>query len=144
MILISLGSCHHDLSRDKENMMATDRQYSELSEKGGMKAAFLSMFDSSGVLLRRNHLPVVGIQQIKELLGQKEDTSFILSWKPLSGTIASSGDLGYTYGLYEIKQKSTRHTLGEGTYCTIWRKTKDDKWKAVLDTGNPGLSEPTK
>jgi hypothetical protein len=32
----------------------------------------------------------------------------------------------------------------EGTYCTVWKKDKDKKWKFVLDTGNEGLKPAEK
>jgi hypothetical protein len=45
--------------------------------------------------------------------------------------------LGFTYGTYSLEIKNIGHE--DGTYCTIWKKDHDNKWKYVLDTGNEGL-----
>jgi ketosteroid isomerase-like protein len=58
-----------------------------------------------------------------------------MTWTPKSGQVSESTDLGYTYGVYEIKLK-TSDTLINGTYVSIWQKQKDGTWKFVLDTGN--------
>jgi ketosteroid isomerase-like protein len=55
--------------------------------------------------------------------------------------MAASGELGYTYGTYQLKDKASDSLMGVGKYATIWIKQADGTWKAILDTGNPGLGE---
>jgi ketosteroid isomerase-like protein len=55
--------------------------------------------------------------------------------------MAASGELGYTYGTYQLKSRATDSLMGVGKYATIWIKQADGTWKAILDTGNPGLGE---
>ena len=121
---------------DKEQMMKTDEAFSSMSRQHGMKKAFIEYMDNDAVLLRPNHLPVVGADAI-EFLTQANDTSYSLTWKPSSSEISSSGDLGFTYGVYELKLPDTSLS---GTYVSIWKKQADGKWKFVLDTGNEGIS----
>lgn len=118
----------------------TDRFYSALSAEKGMNAAFLSMFDSAGVMLTDNKLPVEGYAAISDLLSQRNDSTFILTWEPLFEKVAASGELGYTYGTYKITDRVSKKTTGVGTYLTIWLKNENGEWKAILDTGNEGLS----
>jgi ketosteroid isomerase-like protein len=143
-ILMLLFSCDSGISNrmNIENIMRTDRHYSAISAEDGMNASFLSMFDSSGTLLRRNHYPVEGIQAIRKLLLAEEDTSFTLTWEPVKAVVAQSGELGYSYGIYLVTSQTTHMKIGEGTYATIWKKDRKGDWKAVLDTGNPGLKAP--
>jgi ketosteroid isomerase-like protein len=49
-----------------------------------------------------------------------------------------SGDLAYTYGVYEFhsKDKEGRPTLENGKYTTIWKKPSGGQWKVVLDMRN--------
>ncbi len=117
----------------------TDSFYSDLSAKEGMHAAFLAMFDSSAVMLTSNRLPIEGITSIRELFSQRNDSNFILTWKPTFEKVAVSGELGYSYGIYKTTDKQTCKIIGEGTYVTIWQKNEKGEWKAVLDTGNEGL-----
>ena len=64
------------------------------------------------------------------------DSSYTLTWNPGGGEIATSDNLGYTYGIYKL---ATKDTIFRGTYVSIWKKQKDGKWKFVLDSGNPGI-----
>lgn len=116
-----------------------DLYYSNLSEEKGMNEAFLAMFDTNGVILQANKPPVEGFEAIQDLLQKQDDSLFTLSWKPLFARVAASDDLGYTYGTYKIINKLDSDEQIVGTYTTIWQKEVGGVWKAVLDTGNPGL-----
>jgi ketosteroid isomerase-like protein len=80
-------------------------------------------------------MPVVGADAI-DLLSVLSDTAYTLSWKPLKAEISKSGDIGYTYGIYELILPDT--TLN-GTYVNIWKKENDGEWKFVLNSNNSGL-----
>ncbi len=103
----------------------------------GMKKAFLQYIDDEGTLLRPNHLPIVGAEAIN-YISFLSDTSYTLSWKPVHAEIASSEDLGYTYGTFKLQLPDTTLT---GTYVNIWKKEKDGEWKFVLNSDNPGTEE---
>lgn len=127
---------------DKTQILAdVDRFYSKLSEEKGMNEAFLTMFDTEGVLLQINKSPIEGYQAIRDLLMSQNDSHFTLTWEPSFAKVAASGDLGYTYGLYKVKDKSDDPNENEGTYITIWQKNINNEWKAILDTGNSGLGK---
>jgi ketosteroid isomerase-like protein len=72
------------------------------------------------------------------------DAKSVLSWKPVRAEVASSGDLGYTVGSYELRSTDDagKSTLRHGVYVTIWRKEKDGVWRAALDIGTPPGAEP--
>ncbi len=61
-----------------------------------------------------------------------------LTWTPIKAEMASSGDLGYTYGhyIYTAKNKAGKLTTSYGKYTSIWKKQKDGQWKVVVDMGN--------
>ncbi len=60
-----------------------------------------------------------------------------IQWKPMTASISSSGDLGFTVGAYEITRTGDKGTqiVATGKYVTIWRKQHDGSWKVVFDTG---------
>lgn len=126
-------------NNDRMGLKETDRYYSDMSEKEGRNAAFIAMFDSSGVMLRENSMPVEGIAAIRNQLLMHSDTSYTLKWEPLFAD--SSGTLGYTYGTWTLTSSTLKEFLGEGTYVTIWKKDRNGHWKATLDTGNDGLKK---
>ena len=120
----------------ENEILRTDKEFSKASSKLGMKKAFIEYMDDDGILLRPNHPPIIGANAI-EYLTEQNDSSYTLTWEPSSAQVSVSGDLGYSYGIYNLQlQNTTLH----GTYVSIW-KQKDGKWKFILDTGNEGIGK---
>ena len=123
----------------KIDLMDADRAFSKLSEEKGMKHAFLEYIDSNGVLLRPAQPPIIGADAVDFLI-QQNDTTYTLKWEPKDGTVAKSGELGYTYGIYALMPTS-KDTIIYGSYVSVWKKEASGKWKFVLDSGNEGLGD---
>jgi len=121
----------------KAAMIQADRDFSKLSEEKGMKYAMIQFIDGRGVLLRPNTLPIVGGDAIN-FISQANDSSYTMTWEPNGGSIAKSGELGYTYGVYSLRP-TNKDTVFYGTYVSIWKREPDGNWKFVLETGNEGL-----
>ena len=126
-----------DIIDYKANMLEADRAFSKLSEQKGIKLALLEYIDSNGVLLRPNSHPIVGGEAIN-FISQGSDTSYILTWEPKGGSVAKSGDLGYTFGVYSRQQKNNSDVI-YGTYVSVWKLQPDGKWKFALESGNEGI-----
>ena len=120
-------------------LLKADNDFASLSVDKGLKKAYLENIDSNGVLLRPNQLPILGADAVDFIIGLK-DTGYIMLWKPSNAVVASSGDLGYTYGVYELKS-SVIDTSLYGTYVSIWKKQDDGKWKFVLQSNNEGIGQ---
>lgn len=139
-IAVVLFSCNvkketpKDLSADE--ILNADIAFSDMSRQVGMKKAFLEYIDNDGILLRPNHPPIIGADAI-DFLSSTNDTTYKLTWKPAKAEIAKSGDLGFSFGIYELTSKDT---VLKGTYVSIWKKQSDGEWKFVLDSGNEGIS----
>lgn len=118
-----------------DEVMNADIAFADMSRQVGMKKAFLQYIDNEGTLLRPGRLPIVGADAI-DFISVLSDTVYKLSWKPMRAEIAKSGDLGYTYGTYQLQLKDT--TIN-GTYVNIWKKESDGEWKFVLNSNNPGV-----
>jgi len=60
-----------------------------------------------------------------------------LSWGPLFGNAAESGDLAWTAGdaIYRF-QDPTTSIVDYSKYLTIWARQPDGSWKWLLDAGN--------
>lgn len=129
----------------KDDLMKVDIEFSNLSKEKGTNFSFAQYVADDGVMLRRDSYPIVGKDKITKELLSDDDKDITLTWAPLYADIAGSGEIGYTYGLWEIhiKKDDGGEDIRKGTYVTIWKKDKAGKWKFVLDTGNSGL-EPKK
>jgi ketosteroid isomerase-like protein len=141
MIAFFITSCDQ-LKPNQEKVTSADEvvnadiAFSDMSRQVGMKKAFMEYIGNDGVLLRPDYLPIIGADAI-DFLSQINDTAFKLTWTPTTGGISQSGDLGYTYGVYEL---TTADTILKGTYVNVWKKQSDGSWKFIVDSGNPGIS----
>jgi len=141
LVLFSFCSPKTNNEKEKQFLMRVDKAFSNCSMRIGIHKAFLQNIDSACVLLRTNHKPIVGHNAIETLFKKGDDSAYIMVWTPLSAEIAVSGDMGFTYGTYELSSKKDKTVKEKGTYVSIWKKTKDGEWKLWLDTGNEGLGE---
>ena len=132
-----------DTGKGKEEILNTDKAFSDLSKAKGMKHAFLEYAAEEVVILRENSFPQVGKKVMAERFKSFSDTGFVLTWEPQFADVAASGDLGYSYGIYTSTSKDAlgNPVVEKGTYVSVWKKDNDGKWKFVLDTGNEGLGE---
>ena len=122
-----------------ESLLKADNEFALLSAEKGLREAYLENIDSNGVLLRPNQLPIAGADAVDYIIALK-DTGYSMHWKPTNAMVAASGEMGFTYGVYELKS-SVIDTSLYGTYVSIWKKQSDGKWKFVLQSNNEGIGE---
>ena len=123
----------------RNELLQTDISFSQLCETKGRNAAFIEYADSNATMLRPFHMPVMSRDSIISMFSNHPDSLYKLTWVPIRADVAHSAELGYTFGTYSLEIKDGGKE--EGTYCTIWKKHKNQPWKFILDTGNEGLSE---
>ena len=126
------------LAEARAEMIQTDAAFSQMSAAQGMAAAFLAYYAPDGVMLPANAHILRGRDAVREHLnGSAADGT--LTWQPLAAEVAHSGDLGYTYGVYEFRQTDDQGLIqvSHGKYVTIWKRQHDGSWKIALDGGNP-------
>lgn len=147
LLLLLLASCYTKKKKSEKEtnaalkavVMETDREFSKYSEIRGLRAAFTEYIDSNGILLRPNTVPLVEGNAM-DFISMADDKDFMMTWEPKSASVAASGDLAFTYGIYSMKQ-NTSDSIQYGTYVTIWKKQANGKWKFVLHSGNEGVGE---
>lgn len=146
LLLIAFVGCQEPGQARKEeipevsvqDLQAVDAEFAAFSRKNGMRRAFMEYIDNDGVMMRDNALPFKGARAI-DLISSMNDSTVEMTWEPYGGDLSSSGDLGYTYGVYEMSSRDG--FIEKGTYVTIWKKQEDGSWKFVLDSGNQGLGD---
>lgn len=64
-----------------------------------------------------------------------------ITWQLTKVEVARSGDIGYSYGTYELSMNDIRGkpVADRGKTVAIWKKQPDGNWKCVLDTWNSDL-----
>src|SRR5580658_6472686 len=65
-------------------------------------------------------------------------------WQVTKVEVASSGDLGYVVGVYEMTTKDPqgKPVTDHGKLVEVWKKQADGKWKTVADMFNSDLPVP--
>ena len=78
----------------REDLLKTDIAFSKLSEEKGRNAAFVEYAADNATMLRPFSRPLTGRDSIKTLLSAHSDTSYKLTWTPISSDVARSGEIG--------------------------------------------------
>ena len=122
-----------------DSLVQAEREFARTAGAKGMKDAFLFFAADDGIVFRRTAV------NAKQTWSQAEASTGLLSWQPIFADVSRAGDLGYTTGPWEFREKPTdEKPSGQGQYMTIWKKQADGSWKFVLDfgTSNPQTSAP--
>jgi len=110
-------------------LLRLEKDFADLVAKKGLPA-FDSYLADDVRLLRENAEPLVGKNQALNLVSSRMGT---LSWTPSVADISASGDLGYTYGVFQFQSGDT--TVEQGSYVRVWKK--QGKWRVVMDVMSP-------
>jgi ketosteroid isomerase-like protein len=121
----------------KDELLAADKAFSAKSAKDGPKAAMLAYVAADAKLLASS---LSGAGAVENVLMQLPPTA-TLTWDTSYVDVASSGDLGYTWGRYTLivpgGTRSGPPLVQKGTYVTVWKRQPLGGWKVVLDGGHP-------
>ncbi len=87
--------------------------------------------------------PDVQIESDHELVRQTVTNLLALphlsiAWHPIKVEVATSGDLAYLIGAYELRYDDARgaRVSERGKLLEIWKKQSDGGWKCIVDTWN--------
>lgn len=118
----------------KNEIVETEKAFSELALKEGIPAAFLT-YAAEDVVVMRNNAIIEGKAALKESFGEGPGDNVSLSWEPDFVDVAASGDLGYTYGKYQYTMTDSlgNKTVQEGVFHTVWKRQDDGSWRFVWD-----------
>jgi len=67
-----------------------------------------------------------------------------ISWTASKVEVASSGDIAYTTGAYQLTMNDAggKSVPDHGKYLEVWKKQADGSWKVVADIWNSDLPAP--
>ena len=121
-----------------ETIMQADRDFSAMAQQGEVRDAFLAYAADDAVMMNGGQHFVRGPGAVQEHIGAWPD-GLNLEWEPLGGVMATSEDLGFTYGQYRAwgTDEEGNDVESFGKYTTIWQRQEDGSWQWVLDGGNP-------
>lgn len=126
----------------KEDLIAADKAFSNLSVAKGSNAAFLAyMADDVRLFGLGTEPPIYGKAAAEERFktsGNGDPATNVLSWTPASAIVSDDGTVGWTDGVWTFV--GAPNAKGErpresGHYLTVWKKTASGEWKVEADMG---------
>jgi ketosteroid isomerase-like protein len=124
---------------DPRSLVEAERGFAKASETKGTREAFLENLADDSVLFHPG--PVDG----KKWWSDQPVRPGVLSWQPIYASVSRAGDLGYTTGPWEFREKSLEDKpVAFGYFVSIWKRQANGAWKVILDLGtrNPAPQMP--
>lgn len=115
---------------EKKALLKFDDDFDKIYAKVKTPEVFMKNVLSGARFYREGQFPQTHSDSVKMILTQSKD----ISWKPMDGAVANSGDMGYTYGSYKLQKEAS--SSEEGYYLRIWKKDNKD-WKIVIELLSP-------
>lgn len=113
-------------------VVEAEHEFAQHSIDRGMKEAFLRFAAPDGVIVGRDG-PVNAVETWSR---RNPAPAGLLTWWPVYADVSAAGDMGWTTGPYEFREKpSDAKPAGTGHFFTVWRRQADGDWKFVLDLG---------
>src|SRR6266478_6341301 len=116
----------------RSGLLDAERKFSQVSAELGARESFLLYAAREVRLFRNDHFPFVGKMAAADALAP---VTAEWTWTSLFAGVSISGDLGYTYGIYELREKAGI-VSERGNYARVWKKVLGD-WKLVIDVADP-------
>lgn len=120
-------------------LLERDAEFDRVTAEKGLEGFLSFLADDAAFFPADGHISegADGARAIWSGLLTKPGVS--IRWKPVKAELARSGELGYTYGTYILRQTVPGGQVTEsfGKYVTIWRKGPDGAWKVAADIGTP-------
>ncbi len=121
------------LAHERNRMMNADRGY-VFDRRGKGPAQALSRVAAPDLwMYREGRLPARGPMEAIELLKTAPPASELV---PFESVVATSFDLGYSYGLLLSREKNAPRPDTSG-YVHVFRRQPTGEWKLIFDVENP-------
>jgi ketosteroid isomerase-like protein len=115
-------SCKELLDREKQILAEWERS--------PLPSTYTEFLSPNVRIQFSGHLPTTNTDTINAIIAHFDKN---LIWKSSGSGAATSGDMGFTYGLLEIPDNPV---LIRGHYVRIWKKQPGADWKIVLEMMN--------
>jgi ketosteroid isomerase-like protein len=108
-----------------------EKQFLAAWEKTPLPSVYNSFLQPNARMQLKGHLPTISADTINEFISGFDKK---LIWETTGSGAAVSGDLGYTYGLLQIRDPQA---VTKGHYVRIWKKLPGADWRIILEMINP-------
>lgn len=139
-ILTGCNETKVDQKAEGEKLMQVSREWARTISVDSVER-IMSFWADSAIYMTADAEPLYGKSEIRKMVVESlKDSSFKITWQPLSASVSENGDMGY---LIEENQLTFNNdstgkpmTLHERA-VTIWKKDSNGNWKNVVEVSVP-------
>ena len=113
-----------------KNLTDADRELNDQIAARGASGAFASRMTSASRLHRPGATPLTGSDAIARWLAENATASSATGG---AAEAAESGDFGYSYGTFDIKEPKP----AKGAYLRLWNRDREGRWWLMVDVAQP-------
>jgi len=125
------GATNLDVVRARAALLKLEDEFSALSVRKGSSSASDFYLAAEARMLRPNTAPAIDKNSCLVLVSGSVGT---LTFKPENADVSASGDMGYAYGAFELRNHEV--LVEHGSYVRVWKKQGRD-WRVVIDVMSP-------
>ena len=125
-----------DVEAERQAILEADRAWAAAAASGDVQK-LSSYWADDAVNFFPNQPVASGKEEIAELVrANRSLPGFSLSWTPTEAVVSESGDLGYSYGTFDLAfETPASETVSKaGHYVCIWKKQADGSWKCAVES----------
>jgi len=120
------GAASSQVDQHTASLLKAEQEFLSAAKSGSVQQAYSTRLTDETRIHRSDSMPIVGESVVRKWL-ERQNVS--LSGEPIKVESASSGDLGYVYGSYEISGPKPE----KGYYARVWTRDAQNKWRIVID-----------
>lgn len=110
-----------------QKLTELDREFGKSAQASGVLETYVAQL-SDDVRVMRAGIAPGGKEAVSSYLQAGKNVT--LTFTPVGGEAAKSGDLGYTYGSYELREDG--QTKEQGYYAHIWKRDAKGRWRIAV------------
>jgi ketosteroid isomerase-like protein len=133
LFLLAAATISHAQTGNRylQGLIDAEKSFARTAQEKGIREAFLAYLANDSIVFRPK--PVPGRKVYEEL---PAESPIQLTWNPAYAEVSLAGDLGFTTGPYEAKDKSKpNQPASYGHYVSVWERQANREWKVSLDAG---------
>lgn len=118
---------HVNVESARAELMEREKQFLAAWEINPLPATYASFLATGVRMQHEERFPTTNPDTINAWISQLHKT---LTWETVGSGAASSDDLGFTYGLFEMQENPKG---SKGYYVRIWKKQPTGNWAITLE-----------
>ena len=119
-----------DVAAESNSLLLKDQAVSVQSSRMGARQVIANNAMDDVIIFREGKLPIAGKKLAAD---QAVSGTGVWTWIPEFAEVSASGDLGHSYGTYEIREAGV--VKETGNYMRIWKKH-SGAWRIAVDLAN--------